>query len=140
MTVVLELLRGAELEATSRKYGVAAATLTSWREAFLEGGEAGLKSRTVDIVDQEKKTLKSAVTGLVMDNELLRERIRHLEDETHRLNPKLLTMIANQRVPYPDALAKYAPAFRRMFRSSVTRFSSLPNRRISSSLLASRLA
>ena len=81
VTVVLELLRGAELETTSRKYGVTAATLTSWREAFLEGGEAGLKSRTVDVVDQEKKTLKSAVTGLVMDNELLRERIRHLEDE-----------------------------------------------------------
>ena len=81
VTVVLELLRGAELEATSRKYGVTAAMLTSLREAFLEGGEAGLKSRTVDVVDQEKKTLKSAVTGLVMDNEPLRERIRHLEDE-----------------------------------------------------------
>ena len=79
--MVLELLRGAELEATSRKYGVTAATLTNWREAFLEGGEDGLKSRTVDIVDEEKKTLKSAVTGLVMDNELLRERIRQLEDE-----------------------------------------------------------
>ena len=39
MTVVLELLRGAELEATSRKYGVTAATLSSWREAFLEGGK-----------------------------------------------------------------------------------------------------
>ena len=39
MTVVLELVRGAELEATSRKYGVTAATLTRWREAFLEGGE-----------------------------------------------------------------------------------------------------
>ena len=31
--------------------------------------------------DEEKKTLKSAVTGLVMDNELLKERIRRLEDE-----------------------------------------------------------
>ena len=40
MTVVLELLRGAELEAISRKYGVTAATLTRWREAFLEGGES----------------------------------------------------------------------------------------------------
>ena len=38
MTVVLELLRGAELEATSCKYGVTAATLTGWRETFLEGG------------------------------------------------------------------------------------------------------
>ena len=68
VTVVLELLRGAELEATSRKYAVTGATLTSWREAFLEGGESGLKSWTVDVVDQEKKTLKSAVTGLVVDN------------------------------------------------------------------------
>ena len=34
VTVVLELLSGAELEATSRKYGVTAATLTSWRVAF----------------------------------------------------------------------------------------------------------
>ena len=81
VTVVLEQLRGAELEATSRKYGVTAATLTSWREAFLEGGEDGLKIRTAGGVDEEKKTLKSAVTGLVMDKELLRERIRRLEDE-----------------------------------------------------------
>jgi transposase-like protein len=78
---VLELMRGAELEATSRKYGVTAATLTAWRNAFLEGGENGLKSRAVEAVAEETKTLKSAVTGLVMDNELLRERIRQLEDE-----------------------------------------------------------
>lgn len=81
VSVVLELLRGAELEATSRKYSVTAARLTSWREAFLEGGEAGLKSRSVDVVDEEKKRLKSAVTSLVMDKELLQERIQQLEDE-----------------------------------------------------------
>ena len=81
MTVVLELLRGAELEATSRKYGVTAATLTRWREAFLEGGKAGLKIRATEVVDKERKTLKSAVANLVMDNELLRERIRQMEEE-----------------------------------------------------------
>ncbi len=81
MTVVLELLRGAELEATSRKYGVTAATLTHWREAFVEGGEAGLKIRATDGVDEERKTLKSAVANLVMDNELLRGRIRQMEEE-----------------------------------------------------------
>ena len=79
MTVVLELLRGAELEATSRKYGVTAATL-GWREAF-QGGAAGLKLRATDVVDEERKTLKSAVTNLVMDNEVLRERIRQMEEE-----------------------------------------------------------
>ena len=42
VTVVLELMRGVELEATSRKYAVTAATLTSWRDAFLQGGEDGL--------------------------------------------------------------------------------------------------
>ena len=47
----------------------------------LQGGEDGLKSRTREVADEEKKTLKSAVTGLVMDNELLKERIRQLEDE-----------------------------------------------------------
>ncbi len=76
VTVVLELMRGVELEATSRKYAV-----TSWRDAFLQGGEDGLKSRTREVADEEKKTLKSAVTGLVMDNDLLKERIRQLEDE-----------------------------------------------------------
>lgn len=81
MTVVLELLRGAELEATSRKYGVTAATLIRWREAFLEGGESGLKIRATDVVDEERKTLKSAVANLVVDNELLRQRIRQMEEE-----------------------------------------------------------
>lgn len=80
-SVVLELLRGADMETLSRKHGVTAATLTGWREAFLEGGEAGLKSRRVEVSDEKEKTLKSAVTGLVMDNELLKERIRQLEDE-----------------------------------------------------------
>ena len=51
LTVVLELLQGAELEAISRKYGLTAATLTRWREAFLEGGESGLKVRATDVVD-----------------------------------------------------------------------------------------
>jgi transposase-like protein len=80
-TVVLELIRGADLETVSRKHGITAATLTGWRDAFLEGGEAGLKSRTVEVSDEKEKTLKSAVTGLVMDNELLKERVRQLEDE-----------------------------------------------------------
>ena len=40
-----------------------------------------MKRRDGDVVDEEKKkTLKSVVTGLVMYNELLRERIRRLED------------------------------------------------------------
>lgn len=38
VSVILELLRGADLESTSRKYRVTAATLTQWRDRFLAGG------------------------------------------------------------------------------------------------------
>ena len=42
VSVVVELLRGADLESTSRKYRVTAATLTGWRDRFLAGGESNL--------------------------------------------------------------------------------------------------
>jgi hypothetical protein len=42
---VLRLLRGEDLELLSRQLGVTAADLSGWREAFLAGGEASLKSR-----------------------------------------------------------------------------------------------
>jgi len=35
---VLRLLRGEDLETLSRELGVTAATLSGWREQFLEGG------------------------------------------------------------------------------------------------------
>jgi transposase len=79
-TVVLELLRGADLESTSRKHRVTAATLSEWRERFLAGGEAMLKSRENDAEDEEVKRLKSVVAGICVDNELLREKITRLEN------------------------------------------------------------
>jgi hypothetical protein len=79
MSVVLELLRGADLETTSRKYRVTMATLTGWRDRFLGSGEAGLKSREVVVDDQENRHLKSVVANLSVDNELLREKIARLE-------------------------------------------------------------
>lgn len=50
MSVVLELLRGADLECTSRKYG--ATTLSEWGDAFLAAGGEGLKIRQEDLVDE----------------------------------------------------------------------------------------
>jgi len=79
-SVVLELLRGADMESTSRKYRVTAATLTEWRDRFLAGGEAILKSREVDVEDEEKRRLKSVVASVSVDNELLREKISRLEN------------------------------------------------------------
>jgi len=78
--VVLELLRGADLESLSRKYAVTAATLSACRVAFLTGGEASLKIRQEDLVDEQGQRMKSVIAELAMENELLRERIRRLED------------------------------------------------------------
>jgi len=80
VSVVLELLRGADLESTSRKHRVTAATLSEWRDRFLAGGEAILKSREVDVEDEEKRRLKSVVASVSVDNELLREKIARLEN------------------------------------------------------------
>ena len=79
VSVVLELLRGADLESTSRKYRVTAATLMEWRDRFLAGGECSLKSRESEI-DEEKRRLKSVVASVSIENELLREKIARLEN------------------------------------------------------------
>jgi hypothetical protein len=80
-SVVLELLRGADLESTSRKYGVTAATLTEWRDAFLAGGAEALKARQEAQLDEQGRRMKSVIAETAMENELLRERIRRMEDE-----------------------------------------------------------
>ena len=85
MSVVLELLRGEDLETLSRKYAVTAATLSSWRDAFLAAGEAGLKIREDDLVDEQGRRMKSVIADLAMTVELQRERIEQLE----KANPSL---------------------------------------------------
>jgi transposase len=80
VSAVLELLRGADLESTSRRHRVTAATLSEWRDRFLVGGEAILKTREVDVEDEEKRRLKSVVASVSVDNELLREKIARLEN------------------------------------------------------------
>ena len=80
MSVILELLRGADLETTSRKHRVTLAKLTEWRDRFLTGGEASLKTRVTDVEDEEKKRLKSVVANVCVDNELLREKMARLEN------------------------------------------------------------
>ena len=80
VSVVLELLPGADLESTSRKYRVTAATLIEWRDRFLAGGEGGLRSRESDVEDEERRRLKSVVASVSVENELLREKIARLEN------------------------------------------------------------
>ena len=71
---VLRLLRGEDLDALSRELGVTAATLSTWREGFLAGGKAALKSRPADGRDEQLHRLQAKVGELTMDNELLRLR------------------------------------------------------------------
>ena len=73
---VLRLLRGEDLELVSRELGVTAATLAEWRDDFLAGGQAALKSRPTDDRDEEIARLRAKVGELTMDNELLLPRCR----------------------------------------------------------------
>jgi hypothetical protein len=76
---ILRLLRGEDLEALSRELGVTAATLSSWRDAFLGGGKASLKSRPADERDEEIARLRAEVGRLTMDVERLDRKCQHLE-------------------------------------------------------------
>jgi hypothetical protein len=76
---VVRLLRGEDLELLSRELAVTAAELSGWREAFLAGGEASLKSRPAEARDVEIGRLKEKVGDLTMANELLGAKIEHLE-------------------------------------------------------------
>ena len=73
---VLRLLRGEDLELVSRELGVTAATLSGWRDDFLAGGQAALKSRPTDDRDDEIARLRAKVGELTMDNELLLQHCR----------------------------------------------------------------
>src|SRR3954469_7781899 len=68
---VLRLLRGEDLDTLSRELGVVAAPLSSWRDAFLDGGTAAMRSRPADDKDELVARLRAKVGQLTMDNELL---------------------------------------------------------------------
>ena len=76
---VVRLLRGEDLESLSRELGVTAATLSGWRESFLDGGTAAMKSRPTDDRDERIARLQAKVGQLTMDNELLGQKCQHLE-------------------------------------------------------------
>jgi transposase-like protein len=76
---VLRLLRGEDLELLSRELGVIAAELSGWRDQFLAGGEASLKSRPADARYAEIDRLQAKVGELTMTTELLEAKIARLE-------------------------------------------------------------
>lgn len=77
--VVLRALRGEDLDSLSRELGITAATISGWRDRFLAGGQAAVKSREADGRDEEMARLRAKVGEITMENELLYERARRAE-------------------------------------------------------------
>ena len=82
--VVIELLKGLQpLEEISRQTGVPAHELSSWRDDFLNNG-AGLfkepESPAEKALAEENQRLKAKVGEITLDNDLLYEKIRRLEN------------------------------------------------------------
>jgi len=76
---VLRVLRGEPREIVARELAVTAAALSGWRDAFLDGGSTGLKSRARDARDETIDRLRTKVGALTMDAELLQAKIERLE-------------------------------------------------------------
>jgi transposase len=76
---VLRLLRGEDLDTVSRSLSVTAATLSGWRDAFLDGGEASLVSKPVDDEERESDRLKARLGEMLLKTELLEQKIALLE-------------------------------------------------------------
>jgi transposase len=70
---VLRLLKGEDLDTLSRELKVNAATLSGWRDVFLENGLAGLKSREVDSRDEKIAQLQKALGATTLRLEVARE-------------------------------------------------------------------
>ena len=80
MEAVVRLLRGEELDAVSRELGVTAATLSSWRDEFLVGGQASLKARPASEPEDQTRDLKALIGELTIDNECLKALLRKHEE------------------------------------------------------------
>jgi len=80
---VIRLLCGEDLETLSRQLGVTAATLSQWREEFLAAGTAALKTHPDedDPRDDLIQRLKAKIGELTMENELLYEKARRLDEQ-----------------------------------------------------------
>jgi transposase-like protein len=77
--VVLRLLRGEALDLLSRDLGVAAARITTWREAFLDAAQEAMQKQPLDSRDREIGRLREKLGEATMAMELLREKMGRLE-------------------------------------------------------------
>ena len=81
LEAVLCVVKGQSLDSVSRKYGVSLHDLSDWHKKFLAGAEELFKTKEPDsTADAEKKGLHAKIGEITMDNELLQEKIRRLEN------------------------------------------------------------
>src|SRR4051794_37657823 len=76
--VVLRLLRGESLDGLARETGQAAGTISAWREAFLEGGQEGLKSRPRPVEERQLADAQRKIGELALDNDILRALVEEM--------------------------------------------------------------
>jgi transposase len=74
--VIVELLRGGDAVELARKHGLSQAQLFAWRDRFLEGGQAALKTRRGQSElerDRQVRELERKVGQLTLENEILKK-------------------------------------------------------------------
>jgi transposase len=72
---------GEDLDTVSRSLGVTAATLSTWRDAFLTAGEASLATRPATGEALETERLKARLGEMLLERELLEAKIAGLESD-----------------------------------------------------------
>ena len=102
---VLRLRRGEDLESVSRELGVTAARASQWRDQFLVAGQAGLKSRATEAVDEDSRRLQAKVGELLMENEWLYAKVDHLEAGVPLARRRSTRCVAPSRSPPVGRLA-----------------------------------
>src|SRR3989442_5701433 len=75
---ILRLLRGEDLETLSRELGVTAATLSGWRDQFLDGGEANLRARGGDVANGQAPGFIALVADHGIRDDVHRSKILRL--------------------------------------------------------------
>jgi len=71
--VILELLRGGEAGELARTHGLSQAQLCVWRDRFLEGGQAALRTRRGQLAlerDRQVRELERTVGQRTLEKEL----------------------------------------------------------------------
>ena len=97
-----------DLATVSRSLGVTAATLSGWRDAFLDGGEANLATRPVDGEERESDRLKTRLGEMLLKTELLCASTIRRRTSSSRL-ARLHSSASEDRLSFPIKGAPIAP-------------------------------